>query len=100
MFEANTLFNNEDEYYKHYFNKNIDKEKQKKRMVYKYIQTIEWCYKYYYDKCYSWKHYYDYNIPPLITDILKYYPEKVFLEKYEKTLRPIEQLILVIPLNF
>ena len=100
VFEKNTLFNNSNEYYKHYINKNIDIEKQKKRMVYKYIQTIEWCYKYYYDKCYSWKHYYDYNIPPLITDIIKYYPEKVLVIRDERILRPIEQLILVIPLNF
>jgi len=97
VFDYNTTFNNENEYYRYYLNKDINVEKDKKLMVKKYIETIEWCYIYYTDKCISWKHYYNFNNPPLIKDIIKYYPTNVNVNICEIILKPIEQLILVIP---
>ena len=99
-FDYNSTFNNGYEYYKYYLKKNIEIEEQKKAMVLKYIETIEWCYKYYNEYCYSWKHYYNYNAPPLIEDIIKYYPKKINIKYHDVKLKPIEQLILVIPLKF
>jgi 5'-3' exonuclease len=99
-FEYNSTFNNGYEYYKYYLKKNIEIEEQKKSMVKKYIETIEWCYKYYNEYCCSWKHYYNYNAPPLIEDIIQYYPKEINIEIHEIKLKPIEQLILVIPLKF
>jgi 5'-3' exonuclease len=81
-------------------NKDINVEKNKKLMVKKYIETIEWCYIYYTDKCISWKHYYNFDSPPLIKDIIKYYPKNVNIDNCHLKLKPIEQLILVIPPKF
>lgn len=100
VFNYNTTFNNENEYYRYYLNKDINVEKDKKLMVKKYIETIEWCYIYYTDKCISWKHYYNFDNPPLIKDIIKYYPKNVNIDKCHLKLKPIEQLILVIPPKF
>ena len=100
VFDYNTTFNNENEYYRYYLNKDITIEKDKKLMVKKYIETIEWCYIYYTDKCISWKHYYNFDNPPLIKDIIKYYPKNVNIDKCHLKLKPIEQLILVIPPKF
>ena len=100
VFNYNTTFNNENEYYRYYLNKDINVEKDKKLMVKKYIETIEWCYIYYTDTCISWKHYYNFDNPPSIKDIIKYYPKNVNIDKCQVKLKPIEQLILVIPPKF
>jgi 5'-3' exonuclease len=97
VFQYNTLFNNEQEYYRYYFNTDINIEEDKKNMVEEYLKTIDWCYTYYTKECKSWSHCYKYMMPPLIKDIIKYYPNKIeVVENYTK-LRAIEQLILVIP---
>jgi 5'-3' exonuclease len=93
----NTLFNNEQEYYRYYFNTEIHFEEDKKKMVEEYLKTIDWCYTYYTKECKSWSHCYKYMIPPLIKDIIKYYPNKIEVPDNYIKLRAIEQLIMVIP---
>jgi 5'-3' exonuclease len=97
VFQFNTLFNNEEEYYKYYFNTDIIYEDDKKKMVEEYLKTIDWCYTYYTKECKSWSHCYKYMMPPLIKDIMKYYPNKIEVSDNYTKLRAIEQLILVIP---
>jgi 5'-3' exonuclease len=92
-------FNSGVEYYNYYLGLNeltID-TKIIKKMVKDYITGIEWCINYYLDDCTSWKWGYNFPISPLITDIIKYYPKKIILEKEDCELNPIEQLILAIP---
>lgn len=100
VFQYNTTFDNEEEYYRYYLNKHFDFKEQKKKMVQEYIKTIEWCFHYYNKKCISWKHYYNYDCAPLIKDIIQFFPEHVVVDIYDKPLKPIEQLILVIPSRF
>ena len=97
VFQFNTLFNNEHEYYRYYFNTEIYFEEDKKKMVEEYLKTIDWCYTYYTKECKSWSHCYKYMMPPLIKDIIKYYPQKIEVIDNNMKLRAIEQLILVIP---
>jgi 5'-3' exonuclease len=92
-------FSSGTEYYNYYLgteDDNIDKNIIK-YMVKNYITGMEWCINYYLSDCKSWKWGYNYMIAPLICDIVKYYPKKIFLEKTECELKPIEQLILAIP---
>lgn len=92
-----TNFITENNYYTYYTNSNT--MNTKKRMVKNYIETIEWCFIYYFDKCNSYSHYYKYDTAPLLNDILTFFPEKVEIIPNYITLKPIEQLILTIPKN-
>jgi 5'-3' exonuclease len=92
-------FSSGTEYYNYYLgteDDNIDKNIIK-CMVRNYITGMEWCINYYLSDCKSWKWGYNYMIAPLICDIIKYYPKKIFLEENSCELKPIEQLILAIP---
>lgn len=97
VFQNNTLFDNEHQYYRYYFNNEIYFDEDIERMVLEYLKTIDWCYTYYTKECKSWSHCYKYMIPPLIKDIIKYYPKNIYVPDNYIKLRPIEQLILVIP---
>ena len=87
------------EYYNHYFGTNwiSINETEISLMVRNYIETFNWCIDYYLDECKSWKHSYNYKIAPLILDIIKYYPQNSQYELSKNQLKPIEQLLLVIP---
>lgn len=100
VFENNTMFDNEMEYYRYYTKTEIS-EDFKIRMVENYMKTIEWCYLYYSQECPSWTWTYGMYAPPLIKDIVKYYDKiNINIEKNKKILKPIEQLTLVIPKQY
>ncbi len=88
------------EYYNYYLGTNWTKinEQVIKNMVENYLTTFHWCIDYYLDKCNSWKHCYNFHVPPLLTDISKYILHVNTNYTHTKSvLKPIEQLILVIP---
>ena len=76
-----------------------------------YINSITWTTSYYVHKCYDWNYYYPYYRAPLLNDLIYYlsnnnnnYNNKIFIDyvKYNNvdittTLKPIDQLILVLP---
>ena len=92
-------FNSSKEYYLYYLGINcldIDKTILKK-MVEDYINGIEWCIGYYLDDCPSWTWGYNFIITPLIKDIIINFPKKTEIIYKERSLNPVEQLILAIP---
>ncbi len=71
-----------------------------KKIVLNYIEGIEWCLCYYLDECPNWSWGYNFMIPPLIKDILNFFPqtnEHIKIEYQPRTLNPVEQLILAVP---
>jgi 5'-3' exoribonuclease 1 len=100
VFENNTLFDNEMEYYRYYTKTEINDD-FKIRMVENYMKTIEWCYLYYTQECPSWTWNYGFYAPPLIKDIVKYYSKiNINIDKNKNILKPVEQLTLVIPKQY
>lgn len=91
VFSNMTNFDNEYFYYRYY---NII---DKKSCVLNYIQSLYWCYEYYFNSCISNSFCYNYYSTPLIKDILKYFPSTISIPQNLKILNPIEQLILTIP---
>jgi 5'-3' exonuclease len=89
------------EYYNYYLG--IDRlensEKTIKKMVKEYIKGFEWCINYYLDDCINWEWGYNYSITPTIKDIINYYPKTPNIKTTNCELKPIEQLILAIPIE-
>lgn len=95
-------FESQQEYYSHYLGIDcIDIDKSIiKKMVFDYISGIDWCIKYYLDKCRSWSWKYNFMITPTIRDIVNFFPhsnEQIEIKYSMRTLKPVEQLILAIP---
>ncbi len=92
-------FKNENEYYNHYLGTNYltIPENIKKDIVKNYIEGFEWCSNYYLKSCINNVWNYKYYITPLISDIIKYYPENINIEHKYVKIKPLEQLIMVIP---
>ena len=86
-------------YYKHYFNLNIDEiEDFVKNMVKHYLIGIKWVMCYYFDKIPDWTWFYPYDYPPFISDIYKYlinFDDIKFIEG--KPMEPFEQLLNILP---
>jgi 5'-3' exonuclease len=61
---------------------------------------LKWVTMYYFDKCPSWDWYFPYDIPPLLSDILKYIDDikinKIIFNE-GKPLKPFVQLLCVLP---
>jgi 5'-3' exonuclease len=91
----NTSFETTTNYYRYYTNKNIDIKKN--LIVKNYIETIEFCYEYYFNECKDNTFMYKYNFVPLIEDIINYYPSNISLNENKHQLKPLQQLILTIP---
>ena len=94
-------FNSQTEYYSYYLGVNcldIDKTIQSK-MVNDYISGIKWCISYYLNECIDWTWGYNFMITPTIRDIIGFFPQKNISNTniIERTLNPVEQLILAIP---
>lgn len=94
-------FNSKEEYYNYYLGLksiHIDDEIIKK-MVNDYIKTIEWCLLYYFEDCKSWSWGYNFLISPTIMDIINNYPNNIEIKEDKCLLKPVEQLILAIPIE-
>jgi 5'-3' exonuclease len=92
-------FSSKEEYYNYYFGTssiNINNN-DIKVMVNNYIIGIEWCFQYYFNKCISWTWSYNYPIAPLIEDLINFYPNQIIIKKSNRTLKPVEQLLIAIP---
>lgn len=92
-------FGSDREYYSYYLGiEGLDIDRSIiSKMVKDYLTVIVWCINYYLDECKSWTLGYNFMVGPLIQDIIKYYPKKVFYKKTARSLNPVEQLILAIP---
>jgi len=86
-------------YYKHYFNLNIDEiEDFVKNMVKHYLIGIKWVMFYYFDKIPDWTWFYPYDYPPFISDIYKYLINLDDIKFIEgKYMEPFEQLLNILP---
>jgi 5'-3' exonuclease len=94
-------FTSETEYYNYYLgiNESVVDKNTIKKMVTDYITGMEWCINYYLNECKSWSWGYNFMIAPLISDILKYFPNLIKIENNVRELCPIEQLLLAIPID-
>jgi len=87
-------------YYDDLFGIDINDE-WRKRICTKYMETLEWCIKYYTVGCIDWGFFYPYHYPPLLKDLCRYVPcfPMVMMET-DLTERPISkytQLAYVLP---
>lgn len=76
------------------------KEENIERLCYEYLKTLNWCTGYYFDKCLSWTYNYNHHYSPFLSDIsefLKKYKKIKFEYELSKPLKPIEQLLIIIP---
>jgi len=85
-------------YYKHYFYD--DSEENIDEISKIYWEGISWVTQYYFDQCPSWSWYYSHNHGPFIKDLQKYLKNNKLNKikfKIGKPLKPIEQLLCVLP---
>lgn len=89
------------EYYNHYLDMNCIEINEDiiQNMVREYLKGILWVGYYYFIDCISFEYCYKFAIPPLLEDIVKYYPNMNDIEitRSKCELLPIEQLILAVP---
>ena len=65
-----------------------------------YLEGLEWVYNYYTTGCMDWRWYYKYNYPPLLKDLVIYFPniENNILDiKQNTAINPFVQLAYVLP---
>jgi 5'-3' exonuclease len=91
----------EDRYYQCLFHTNITNAFAKS-VVTNYLEGLEWVYKYYTQGCPHWKWKYNYHYPPLLVDIIKYFPttdnvEFIAQTDESKPFSPYSQLSYVLP---
>jgi len=70
----------EERYYNCLFENNTNHETFTKLVSINYLEGLEWVYKYYTQGCTHWKWKYNYHYPPLLTDLIKYCPQKETVE--------------------
>lgn len=95
--ELKIVFENKTDYYKYYLGIDHIDEEIIKEMVITYISGFDWCIEYYTNECKSWSWGYTYLIPPLLEDIVKYYPQNIKIKEDKCQIKPIEQLLIAIP---
>jgi len=91
----------EDRYYQCLFHTNITNAFVKSAVT-NYLEGLEWVYKYYTQGCPHWKWKYNYHYPPLLVDIIKYFPttdhhEFISQTNESKPFSPYAQLSYVLP---
>jgi len=114
-YSINKTITNRFEYYKYYFNSEINQENMINKICVRYLQVFKWVFDYYFIRdinifelnksiCPDWNLVYEFNASPLITDILKYY---IDLDNFKYTNYNIQdkdslimQLTLVIPQQY
>ena len=71
-------------------------------ICYHYLQGLNWCLKYYFEKCYDYKWFYPFRHPPSLYDIKLYFENNKInindiILKNENSYTPFEQLLIVLP---
>ena len=87
---------------KKYYSRFFDQEKKVQTIVHYYLKILEWCLHYYFKSILSWNYHYPYHHAPFASDILQVLKgmNKInYSFELSKPLKPIEQLILIIPLK-
>ena len=71
-----------------------------------YLNTLQWIYQYYYNKCIDWRFCYKYNISPFVSDIYNYLKINIneinnlnIFKKNNKPFTSVQQLLLVLPVQ-
>jgi 5'-3' exonuclease len=100
-----TLNGWEDRYYKTLFGLERKNQAKIKELSIKYLEGLEWTFKYYTEGCSDWKWKYGYSYPPLFSDLRFYIPhfETEFIERNENnqtTVHPNVQLAYVLPKEY
>ena len=87
-------------YYNKYYNTEVNQREVVKYACDKYFEGLVWVANYYFNKCASWNWYYPFDHAPFISDMAD------FIRKYDlnnidfklgKPIKPIEQLLCVLP---
>lgn len=87
-------------YYNKYYHTEVNQRELVKNACDKYFEGLVWVANYYFNKCPSWNWYYPFDHAPFISDMAD------FIRKYDlnniefklgKPLKPIEQLLCVLP---
>jgi len=95
----------EERYYKCLFENNTTNQETFTKLVsINYLEGLEWVYKYYTKGCPDWKWKYNYHYPPLLSDLVKYVPQKDDVEfitqNNSKPFSPYAQLSYVLPKEY
>ena len=91
----------EDRYYQSLFHSD-NSNTFVKAVTTNYLEGLEWVYKYYTHGCPHWKWKYNYHYPPLLVDLIKYFPntdhtEFISPDTHSKPFSPYAQLSYVLP---
>jgi len=75
-------------------------EERLKQVTRKYLEALEWTWKYYSQYCHDWKWHYEYDYAPLVEDVLRtipYYEFDLIKTSRVPTIHELVQLIYVLP---
>ena len=75
-------------------------EERLKQVTRKYLEALEWTWKYYSQYCHDWKWHYEYDYAPLVEDVLRtipYYEFDFIKTSRVPTIHELVQLIYVLP---
>jgi 5'-3' exoribonuclease 1 len=95
----------EERYYACLFENNTANQETFTKLVsINYLEGLEWVYKYYTKGCPHWKWKYNYHYPPLLSDLVKYVPQKddaeFITQNNSKPFSPYAQLCYVLPKEY
>ena len=93
----------QNKYYYYYFNiKNINKSQNFiNNLCDIYLEGLQWTLQYYIHGCPSWKWYYPFPCAPCLKELCPYLDNRIYYTEFKEDIpfKPIEQLLLVIPIN-
>lgn len=89
---------NRNEFYKTYFKAN-NVLFYKKYICEKYLETLYWTAKYYFETCEDWLHYYKFDYAPFLVDLHEYLTKYEYVNKEVKNeaVHPMTQMLSIIP---
>lgn len=96
VMDGRVIENDKIQYYKRYFSRNV----QKDDICHSYLQNMWWCMNYYTLRNLSWEYVYPYEKSPFVSDMCSFLSRKKkidFVFTKGEPLRPIEQLLIIIP---
>lgn len=85
-----------------YYSRFFSNEKKVQTIIHYYLKVLQWCLHYYFKSIVSWNYYYPYHHGPFASDVLQVLKGINTLNysfELSVPLKPIEQLVLIIPLK-